>query len=226
MADKKQSTLALGTRQDAATWEKGCTGVGIGSLTSLRKSTPDMAELKSFFAETPDWLYFGGHFAGLTLFNEDRYNNRAGAVSIHFEDDHVEIKIDGTIERLNKADDTFQLYRNAVVILWGGCSVCDTTYTMKTLRNLFYPHVLLGFSGSTGVAMVDAMLGNGFIKTKHFFDNVSGKTADLDAVTKAWMTAAQTGYGSGPMADRFRAIDFDGQGWKLEGGKIKKWLKV
>jgi hypothetical protein len=36
MSDKKQSTLALGTRQDAATWERGCTGVGIGSLTSLR----------------------------------------------------------------------------------------------------------------------------------------------------------------------------------------------
>jgi hypothetical protein len=40
------------------------------------------------------------------------------------------------------------------------------------------------------------------------------------------MTAAQAGYGGGSMEDRFRAIDFDGQGWKLDGGKIKKWLKV
>jgi hypothetical protein len=136
-----------------------------------------MEDLKSFFAETPDWLYLGGHFGSLTLFNEDSYKSRAGAVDIEFADDHVEIKIDTTTATLSRADDTFQLHKQVVAILWGGCSVCNTTHTMKTLRNLFDQHVLLGFSVSTGVGMVDAMLGNDFIKKKHFFDNVSGRPA-------------------------------------------------
>jgi hypothetical protein len=228
MGDKKYSTLALGTRQDAGTWDTGCASIGLDLLTSIRKPTPDMAELKTFFAQSPEWLYLGGHFSSLTLFNEASFDGRKGAVDIEFAADHVEVKIDKTTETFSQDDDTFQLHKNVLVILWGGCSVCDTTHTMRTLRNLFGKHVLLGFSGSTGVRMVDAMLGNGFIKKNHFFDNVKGKTGtgDLDAVAKGWMTAAKEGYGGGSLEERFRAIDFEGQGWKLEGGKIKKWLTL
>jgi len=223
LGDKKYSTLALGTRQDAGTWDKGCASIGLDQMNSIRKPLPDMAELKTFFAQTPEWLYLGGHFGSLSLMNDAFLDGRKGAVDIEFAKDHVTVKIDGATEKLSRADDTFQLHKNVVVILWGGCSVCDTTHTIRTLRNLFDRHVLLGFAGETGVAMVDAMLGNGFIKKNHFFDNVKGKTADLDAVASGWMTAAQAGYGGGWGEERFRAIDFAGQGWKLEAGKIKKW---
>lgn len=222
MGDKKFSTLALGTRQDAGTWDKGCASVGLDQLTSIRDPSPDMDDLKAFFAQTPDWLYLGGHFGSLQLMNDALLDDKKGAVDIKFSKDHVTINIDGAKEKLSRADDTFQLHKNVVVILWGGCSVCDTTHTMRTLRTLFDQHVLLGFAGTTGVAMVDAMLGNGHIKD-HFFKNVKGNTGDLDAVAQAWMKAALAGYGNGWGHERFRAIDFDGQGWKLEDGKIKKW---
>ena len=226
MSDKNSSTLSLGSRPDAATWELGCSTVGIDLLTSLRKASPTMDELKAFFAEQPSWLYMGGHFGSLQLFNQAAHEGRAGAVSIKFNTDHVVVDIDGTTAKLSQSDGTFMVHSTVLVILWGGCSVCDTTHTMKVLRTLFGNHVLLGFAGSTGWAMVDAMLGNGFIKKNHFFDNVKGKTDDLDAITNAWMKAAKAGYGSGAMADRFRAIDYGGQGWKLSDGKIVKWLKV
>lgn len=226
MGDKNSSTLSLGTRPDAATWERGCTNVGIDLLTSIRKASPTMAELKAFFAEQPSWLYMGGHFGSLQLFNDAAHHGKAGAVSIKFDMDHVIVDVDGTSEKLSQSDGTFNVHKSVLVILWGGCSVCDTTRTMKVLRSVFGPHVLLGFAGMTGWAMVDAMLGNGFIKKNHFFDNVKGKTDDLDAISNGWMRAAKAGYGSGAMSDRFRAIDFDGQGWKLSEGKIVKWVKV
>lgn len=226
MGSLKQSTLSLGSRQDAATWEKGCQSIGIDVLTSIRKATPTMDELTAFFAKAPSWLYMGGHFGSLTLFNDAAHKGKAGAVSLEFESDKVVINVDGTTKTLSHADGSFILDMTAVVILWGGCSVCNTTQTMKTLRSLFGKHVLLGFAGETGWAMVDAMLGNGFIKKNHFFENVKGKTDDLEAVAQGWMKAAQAGYGRGAMADRFRAIDYDGQGWKLDDGRIVKWVKV
>ena len=197
---------------------------GLDLLTSIRKPLPDMAELKTFFAQTPDRLYLGGHFGSLSLMNDAFLDEKKGAVDIEFAKDHVKVKIDGATEKLSRADDTFQLHTNVVVILWGGCSVCDTTHTMRTLRNLFDKHCLPTrlCRRDRRIAMVDAMLGNGFIKKNHFFDNVKGKTADLDAVARGWMTAAQAGYGGGWGEERFRAIDFDGQGVKLEGGKIKE----
>jgi len=227
MADKTFSTLALGTRQDAGTWDKGCAAVGLKALTSIRNPAPDMASLKAFFAESPDWLYLGGHFGGLSLFNDAYYAGaKTGKVDIEFVSDHVEVRIDGTTEKLSRDDGTFQLHKKVVVVLWGGCSVCDSVLTLRTLRSLFDKHVLLGFSGSTGVAMVDAILGNGFIKKKHFFDNVRGKTTVADDAARAWMTAAKEGYGAGAMSDRFPAVDYEGQGWQLDGGGITKWIKV
>ena len=222
----KTSTLALGSRQDAATWDKGCQSVGVGVLSSIRKATPTIDELKAFFAGAPSWLFLGGHFSSLSLFNDAAHHGKAGAVSIDFANDRLTIDVDGTTASLSQADGTFMMDMTAVVILWGGCSVCDSHRTIRTLRNLFGKHVLLGFSGVTGWAIVDAVLGNGFIKEGHFFDNVKGKTEDLDAVTNSWMKAAQKGYGSGSVGSGFRAVDYDGQGWKLDKGKIVKWIKV
>ena len=34
------------------------------------------------------------------------------------------------------------------------------------------------------------------------------------------MEAARIGYGGQALEGRFRAVDFDGQAWKLAGGKI------
>ena len=226
MADKNQSTLSLGTRSDALTWERGCSRVGLDLLTSLRKPSPTLVELKAFFKGQPSWLYMGGHFGGLKLFNHAYREGKPNAVSIKFHIDHLIVDIDGTTEKLSQSDGSFMVHKSVLVILWGGCSVCDTVRTMKVLRGLFGPHVLLGFAGETGSAMVDAMLGNGFIKKNHFFNNVQGKTDDLDAISQAWMKAANAGYATHAYADKFRAVDFGGQGWKLSDGKIVKWVTV
>jgi hypothetical protein len=223
MGEKKSGPLALGTRQDALTWEKGCQSVGIDPIASLREPSPDMAELRTFFSQAPNWLYLGGHFGSKKLMNDAYLNNDTGAVTITFATDHIKVVIDGKDETLRK-DDKFLLHKKCEVVLWGGCSVCSTG-TIQVLRKLFGKHLLLGFDGETGWKMVDAMLGNGFIKKEHFFANVKGQIGDLKAVRNAWMKAAQAGYGSVSNEDKFRAIDVDGQGWKLKDKKIVKWTK-
>ena len=98
--------------------------------------------------------------------------------------------------------------------------MASSTETIGNMRKLFGPHVLLGFSGSTGASMVNAMLGGGFIKRDHFFANLKGDTQKLDAVVQAWMKAASWGYGGGAIEGLFRAVDMAGQEWKLAGKKI------
>ena len=68
------------------------------------------------------------------------------------------------------------------------------------------------------------MLGGGFLKKGHFFDNVAGHESDPVALRDAWLQAAingcQGGTGNGSIDERlFRAIDPSGQEWLTEGGR-------
>lgn len=210
------ATLCLGTRQDAVTWEKGNEGLGFTKGISIRKPAPSHDEIKGFFASDAQWLYLGGHFGGNTLYNE------ADTVSITFEAEQVVAKTPAGDRTLTKAAD-FKLHTSSRVILWGGCSVCSGEDTVRTMRQLFGPHVLLGFAGLTGWKMVDAMLGGGFLKKDHFFNRVlaHGKTS-LEGVAKAWMEAARAGYGGARVEGKFRCVDREGQEWKLKDGAIVK----
>ena len=83
--------------------------------------------------------------------------------------------------------------------------------------------------------MTQALLGGGFLRTGHFFDNLKGNTSDPAVIRDAWLQAAINGYkgGGGPMHRAtgesapinervFRAVDPDGQEWLTEAGKIKR----
>ncbi|HYF08844.1 MAG TPA: hypothetical protein VD970_14570 [Acetobacteraceae bacterium] len=209
------STLSLGTRQDAATWERGCGSIGLTISSSIRKSSPSIAEMKAFFSSSASWIYFGGHFSGMRLYNED------STASVTFERTQVTLTSGGTSAVVQQGSSDFNLHVSSRVILWGGCSVCSAQNTMQTMRSLFGKHVLLGFAGLTGWRMVDAMLGGGFLKN-HLFTRVKATSTAPADVVQAWMGAAKAGYGGGENEVKFRAVDWDGQEWKLEGNKIIK----
>jgi hypothetical protein len=73
--------------------------------------------------------------------------------------------------------------------------------------------------------IVNNLLGGGTIQPDHFFNQYrshageSFPNAGLWA-RRAWMEAARIGYGGKALEDRFRAVDFDGQSWKLSRGQI------
>lgn len=175
-----------------------------------------MGELRAFFKSKPDWIFMAGHFGDLQLSNED------GSVKVTFAADGVTLAAAGEIALLKKGSEDFSLDANCKVVLWGGCSVCSDDMTIRTMRTLFGPHILLGFKGLTGWKMVDAMLGGGFIGAgKHFFDRVIGKDSDAADVCDAWMETAKFGYGGSNNESKFRAINPDGLEWKLQKGEIK-----
>lgn len=218
--DRVGAILSLGTRKDATTWEKGCAALGIKARLPIKKPLPTLDEVKDFFVTPAHWVYFGGHFGGLSLFNDN------GTATIDFQDGGVHVTIQSAEATPNKADRTFRLHEEIEVVLWGGCSVCGPRDTVRTLRTLFGNHVLLGFVGSTGWAIVDAMLGGGFMKTGHFFDRLSADKMDATAVRNAWMGAALQGYGGGDLETRFRAVDPDGQEWQIVDKKIQAGRKL
>lgn len=210
--------LSLGTRSDASTWESGCRGLGFDVAMPIKKSYPTMEEFDTFFASTPEWIYFGGHYIS-SLFNHN------GTVDVDFNEDTVVVTNGREEKTYSKSDNTFRLHTSCKVVLWGGCSVAGSSRDVSTMRQLFGPHVLLGFSGSTGIGMVNAMLGAGFIEDPHhFFARVAADPNDLDLVVSAWMETAKYGYGTGENERNFRAWDADGQEWELASDSNKKCM--
>lgn len=211
----KSGLLSLGTRKDATTWAKGCTRVGFDVPLPIKQPNPGVQQLRRFFGTSPEWVFLAGHFGEHTLFNED------GSVQIEFASGHVECTAGGKTEKILK-NRGFSLHADCRVVLWGGCSVCHSEHTVRTLRALFGQHVMLGFAGSTGWRVVDAILGGGFITKEHFFERVRDKCDDLAAVRDAWMKTARAGYGNGRLEGIFRAVDPDGQEWILRKGELMR----
>ena len=211
--------LSLGTRRDATTWEKGCEKLGIKARLPIRKPLPTLEETKDFFGTSAHWCYFGGHFGDSTLSNEQ------GTAEVLFTATGVTITVAEREAVLSRDARTFQLHQTCEVVLWAGCAVMDDDDTVRTMRKLFGQHLLLGFFDQTGWAVVDAMLGGGFMKTGHFFDRLSAETLDAVSVRDAWMNAALKGYGGAEYEPRFRAVDPDGQEWQLRDRKIVRGRK-
>jgi len=209
------ATLCLGTRQDALTWQKGCLNLGFTKKVSIRSPRPSLAEIVAFFGCDAEWLYIGGHFIPNYLFNE------SGDTRIGFNTTSVAIEaVDG--KRTISHADALTVNRTAKLVLWGGCSVAGHPETVEVTRSLFGAHVLLGFAGSTGHKMVDAMLGGGFIKNDFFkrLKNNQGWTDTCGGAVQAWMDTAAQGYGRGDAESNFRAFDWNGNGYKLQKGAV------
>jgi hypothetical protein len=211
---QKYATLSLGTRQDAKTWDQGCQRLGMTETVSVRKPKPTDDELDSVFDSGANWLYLAGHFGVDTLYNED------GTLELTFEKNRIRVNRDGKWKRDIMKGGGFTLHESCWVVVWGGCSVCSNGENIRTMFSLFDQHLLLGFRGLTGWQVLDAMLGGGFIKDKHFFSNVRSDPSDPTVVRDAWLEAALKGYGNTTYEGKFRAVDPDKQEWKIEKNKI------
>lgn len=222
--------LALGSRQDAKTFAKGCANLSITVVSPIHNIEPNDKMLRIFFSSHPEWIYLGGHFSNMNLFNKHRTENVKHQINIQFSDKGVEVTRknvqDGKLIKsykvlINGTANKFRLNENAKVIVWGGCSVMNKS-NIQNLRTLFGQHLLLGTSSNTGASVLDAMFGGSksWIK-QHFFKRLEGNSIEnLPLVRDSWMKTALTGWGEGSIRNSFQAVDPDGKWWYISKGKI------
>jgi hypothetical protein len=212
------SSLDISAPKDGMSWIRGCKQrLGMREKSSIISETPSVGELAEFFGKTPDWIYLSGHFGNKKLSNN---LGVAPVVDIVFSYDSVEVIVGSEHRKLVKHWD-FQLHQECTLVVWAGCSALKHDTYIKSFRQLFDNPVLLGYAAQTGWRISDAMLGGGFI-TNDFFARVKNKMAQNDrhAERKAWMETAAWGYGGGECEGMFRAVDQDGQEWRLDGKRV------
>ncbi len=217
MSDKA-GILCLGTRPDASTFEKGCAGLGFDVPLPIKKPAPTMDELKRFFAASYDWVFFAGHFGSGRLCNEQ------DTVGIRFAAETITLEAGGATATLRRGTAELQVAPRLVV--WGGCSTLGSRGTVGALHSLFGTHTMLGFKGLTGWRVVNALLGEEFMKGKPSFFTKASATSSSAELTSAWMDTAKAGYGGGDLEDRFAAVDDTGQRWVLRDKKVARDAKL
>jgi hypothetical protein len=80
--------------------------------------------------------------------------------------------------------------------------------------------VLLGGSAT------DKETGKPWSLKKNFFDYLEDTKQDAEAVRNAWMQASLAGHGGTSNEGTFRAIDPDGQEWKIAKKEIVQGRKI
>lgn len=207
----KYSTLDLGDGADARLWEAGCQRIGMSGEHSLIGARPTAEQLAAFFGGWPDWIYFSGHFAPMSLYGD--------FAAVDFKSDGATVLAGSEPSReLLKNATEFRLHEFCSVVVWGACSVLRDDIAIRTLRQLFANPLLLGYAAKCGIAINKAML-------ERFFQRVQPGQNGPKAILDAWMEAANSFYGGGPIEDMFRAVDVIGQEWKIVGKKIVKGRK-
>lgn len=211
----KYSTLELGITADAREWETNCQSLGMSHEHSVIGDSATHAQLTAFFTGRPDWIYFSGHYSTLSLYGDSS--------AINFKSDRVTvIKGNNPSNELIKGSEGsagFQLHHFCSMVMWAGCSTLSDVSNIRTLRQLFDNPLLLGYDGSTGAAINIAML-------QRFFQRIRPGQYGPKAVLDAWMEAANSYYGGGPIENMFRAVDISGQEWKIVNKQIIKGRKL
>lgn len=212
------SVLSLGTRRDSKQFSKGAIEkLSLSSGSVLNAAKPPLDDIKKLFARTDDVLFLAGHYAG-SLYNDDR------SIDLAFEAKKLTIKYDAQTAVLNRGAEFKQT--NCKIVIWGGCSVCNSTATIDAMRALFGKHVLIGWIGVTGWEFTDIMFGgkgNGSTDPEpgpafavpNYFDALGGSIADPASLWKQWLKVAKAiAWGNDPAGkpylDRFCAVDIDG----------------
>ncbi|HAO32383.1 MAG TPA: hypothetical protein PLP22_11800 [Candidatus Competibacter sp.] len=208
----KYSTLDLGDGSDARIWEAGCQKLGMSVEHSMIGDSTTGEQLTGFFSGWPDWIYFSGHFAPMTLYGD--------STAIDFKADGIVLlKGNEPSRELPKNAAGFRLHEFCSVVIWGACSVLRDDVAIMTLRHLFGNALLLGYAAKCGVQINQVML-------NRFFQRVKPGQNGPKAILDAWMQAANSYYGGGPIEDMFRAVDIAGQEWKIVNARIVKGRKL
>jgi len=218
MAGLGASMLVLGSRGDARTWIAGCESLGMSRVPGLvRKPRPSRTELKAFFAESPDWMFFGGHFFNDKLTN-DRYLEQMHdtAVVCEFERDKVYVRSHRKSANLRKGTSVLGIDRNCKVTFWGGCNVASEITTVQMLMQLLGPHLLIGFSDTTSPFLMSAVIGKA-TNQGDFFAKLQAKLNPMDpaAVKDAWFEAMLASKDARLARRRYAVFDAGGQEWIL-----------
>ena len=73
--------------------------------------------------------------------------------------------------------------------------------------------------------MVNAMLGEGFIK-EHFFNRINDNIENPDKLARIWLETALAAYAKTKHVSRFASVDSQGKRWIIQSGKIVNDFKV
>ena len=212
------SILSLGTRRDAKQFRKGAIDkLGLTEGAVITGAKPALASIKSLFARSDDVLFLAGHYVH-SLYNQDQ------TIDLTFATDRLTIQYDG--QSVDLMSGTGFKQTAPKLVIWGGCSVCDGTATIATMRALFGPHVMLGWLGQTGWVITDIMFGGKgdgnaggeplpTFATPNYFDGLGGSISDSAKLWKAWLKVANgIAWGNAPdgspYIDRFCAVDAAG----------------
>jgi hypothetical protein len=222
------ATLELGAEADGRGWEVGCKQLGLRARTSIFTTSPTMEQLVAFFRTPSEWIYISGHYHGDygRLYSRE-HGLDDGGIQINFFDDFVDVAVPGEKRRLTKASGDFRLHLGCRLVVLAACSTLRVEYHVRTLRALFGKPVLLGYGSKTDKLVNNTMMGGGLIPNA-FFGRVRRKRAqnDPNAARDAWLETANANYGGSAPADKFRAVDADGQQWTLSRGNIVKGAKL
>jgi len=213
------SVLSLGSREDARTWAKGMQGnLGLAKGIEVLAPNPSLAQIKSFFMRSDDWLFMAGHFS-------DHLYNEGDTIGVYFEKAAVRIRHQGQEVTLKKGDG-FKQHQNVKVVFWGGCSVHDNPDQVRIFRELFGSSaVYVGWRETTGWQILDINLGGkGTGPAPHVpnFFTLMNNSAKPSQVMEAWLKSADAitwgkddkGF---PVRPKFSVIDGMGDEWILRG---------
>ena len=223
------SVLTFGPSQNATIWSRELARQGVRTGMRITRYEPRLAELVNFCEQSPDWIYFTGHYIGGHLFN---YFPREPTAGIHFHADHVRVHApDG--QRVLQKGRGFHLHmaRNKV-IMFGACSVChDDHNQIPELRALFDNPLILAYARSS-VWRTNRLMFTGkrfnpqgkmvkFHRHMDFFDQLAkGDIRDPEHVRKSWLRAVIAMIKTPARQTFFRAVDPDGREWKVEDGEM------
>lgn len=211
--------LALGTRSDSRNLEKKCKSLGFKVYT-LIKPYPTIQEIKSFFSRSYDWIYLGGHSSGHrsgTRSIANIYNERENRELI-FKSNGIDFVttgdtgIESTTSLIKGSSDLSHITDTDLLIL-GGCRTVKQRENVTVYRSLFGDPGIIGFKGSTSIAVCNAMFGaSNWTKKNNFFTFANDNFTDINHLCNAWLKMGVWGWGR-DMVDTFGSVDLSGRQW-------------
>ena len=217
------SILTFGRHSpNAKEWRTQLSNLGVTTVIAVEAKEPNYKDMIAFFAQPANWIYFSGHHIDGHLFNNYPEPATAG---VRFSAGRVHAYAPSGSGTLRKGGE-FKLHeRKPQVLFWGGCNVCESRETVRTIRALFNNPLILGYSEQSGIPVTRKIF-TGIHKlpgqkpnpklrgdTDFFEELASGPLDDMHHVRESWLRSVRANVKNVARRDMFRAIDPDGKEW-------------